>query len=146
MQSRSLINQCLRDCRVAKNASSNDERSVFQRPEKTRHHVAKVFTANSIQVKKESIMKNGTIAALLALLTLFGTCAYAADCNSGGRYEDMGDGTVTDCRTGLIWLKNANCSEPSTPVNGVTNSGTGLYWKDADEMGGRSWKWNLWSD
>lgn len=26
-----------------------------------------------------------------------------------GRYEDNSDGTVTDCRSGLIWLKNANC-------------------------------------
>lgn len=26
------------------------------------------------------------------------------------RYEDNGDGTVTDCRSGLIWLKNANCA------------------------------------
>jgi len=25
------------------------------------------------------------------------------------RYTDNGDGTVTDNRTGLIWLKNANC-------------------------------------
>jgi hypothetical protein len=30
------------------------------------------------------------------------------DCRAG-RYEDNGDGTVTDCRTGLIWLKAANC-------------------------------------
>jgi len=27
----------------------------------------------------------------------------------GYRYIDNGDGTVTDTRTGLIWLKNANC-------------------------------------
>jgi len=26
-----------------------------------------------------------------------------------GRYTDNGDGTVTDNRSGLIWLKNANC-------------------------------------
>jgi uncharacterized repeat protein (TIGR02543 family) len=26
-----------------------------------------------------------------------------------GRYEDNGDGTISDCRTGLIWLKDANC-------------------------------------
>jgi len=29
---------------------------------------------------------------------------------SSYRYSDNGDGTVTDNRTGLIWLKNANCS------------------------------------
>ncbi|WP_417910966.1 DUF1566 domain-containing protein [Candidatus Electronema sp. PJ] len=26
------------------------------------------------------------------------------------RFKDNGDGTLTDSRTGLIWLKNANCS------------------------------------
>lgn len=26
------------------------------------------------------------------------------------RFKDNGDGTLTDIRTGLIWLKNANCS------------------------------------
>jgi hypothetical protein len=30
------------------------------------------------------------------------------DCRAG-RYEDNGDGTVSDCRTGLIWLKDASC-------------------------------------
>jgi len=30
---------------------------------------------------------------------------------SSSRYSDNGDGTVTDNRTGLIWMKNANCSE-----------------------------------
>lgn len=30
---------------------------------------------------------------------------------AGGRYEDNGDGTVSDCRTGLVWLKNAGCSD-----------------------------------
>jgi hypothetical protein len=63
-------------------------------------------------------MKVGQIAVLLAVLVLFGTCAYAAtlpnDCNIGGRYEDNGNGTVTDCRTGLIWLKNANCAATLT--------------------------------
>jgi len=29
---------------------------------------------------------------------------------SSSRYSDNGDGTVTDNRTGLIWLKKANCS------------------------------------
>jgi hypothetical protein len=34
--------------------------------------------------------------------------AIAMDCD-GNRYEDNNNGTVSDCRTGLIWLKNANC-------------------------------------
>ena len=33
------------------------------------------------------------------------------DCYRGGRYEDNGDGTVTDCRTGLVWLRDASCDE-----------------------------------
>jgi len=55
-------------------------------------------------------MRTGRVLALAALLVLIGTGVYAADCNNGGRYEDMGDGTVQDCRTGLVWLKNANCN------------------------------------
>jgi hypothetical protein len=30
-------------------------------------------------------------------------------CDSVDRFLDNGDGTVTDCRTGLVWLKDANC-------------------------------------
>jgi len=30
-------------------------------------------------------------------------------CEDVDRFLDNGDGTVTDCRTGLVWLKNANC-------------------------------------
>jgi hypothetical protein len=74
-------------------------------------------------------MKIRNIAVLLAVLVLFGTSAYASDCNSGGRYENMGDGTVTDCRTGLIWFLNANCTLPS---NGITPEALGrLNWADA---------------
>jgi hypothetical protein len=29
--------------------------------------------------------------------------------NTGNRFVDCGNGTVTDTQTGLIWLKNANC-------------------------------------
>ena len=73
-------------------------------------------------------MKVETIVLLLVVLVLFGTCAYAADCNNGGRYEDMGDGTVTDCRTGMIWLKNAQCTDTS---NGIANPKGTLTWYDA---------------
>ena len=45
-----------------------------------------------------------------------------------GRYEDNNDGTVTDCRTGLIWLKDANCLETS---GGIAKSGGYLSWADA---------------
>ena len=47
-----------------------------------------------------------------------------SDC-SGNRYEDNGDGTVSDCRTGLIWLKNANCTET---VGGAVKSSGYLTW------------------
>jgi YVTN family beta-propeller protein len=45
-----------------------------------------------------------------------------------GRYEDNGDGTATDCRTGLIWLKNANCI---IPLNGIDKSAGVLTWANA---------------
>ena len=44
------------------------------------------------------------------------------------RFTDNGDGTVKDNLTGLIWLKNANCS---ANLGGVDNTGNGLTWADA---------------
>jgi hypothetical protein len=43
------------------------------------------------------------------------------------RFTDNGNGTVTDNQTGLIWLKNANCTDT---VGGITPS-SGLIWDDA---------------
>ena len=40
----------------------------------------------------------------------------------------VSNGTVTDNLTGLIWLKNANCS---STLGGVANSGIGLTWANA---------------
>ena len=54
------------------------------------------------------------------------------DCN-GGRYEDNGNGTISDCRTGLIWLKNANCTATAGGI-AKTTLGTpvgALSWDDA---------------
>lgn len=42
---------------------------------------------------------------IVALQTAAASCAD----NSGDRYVDCGNGTVTDNDTGLVWLKNANC-------------------------------------
>jgi hypothetical protein len=68
---------------------------------------------------------------MLAIVSvLFGTWAYAADCNNGGRYEVMNDGTVQDCRTGLIWLKDAKCTD-SLGLPGIDKSGGSLDWYDA---------------
>jgi Protein of unknown function (DUF1566) len=44
------------------------------------------------------------------------------------RYEDNGDGTVSDCRTGLIWLKDANCKETA---GGIVKSAGTLNWDNA---------------
>jgi hypothetical protein len=44
------------------------------------------------------------------------------------RFVDNGDGTVTDSQTGLIWLQNANCTEP---VAGVGFASGRLIWADA---------------
>jgi hypothetical protein len=74
------------------------------------------------------IIKVGRIMVLTVALVVLGTWAYAVDCKSVGRYEDMGDGTVQDCRTGLIRLKNANCMES---LAGVGKSSGGLYCRNA---------------
>ena len=42
---------------------------------------------------------------VVALQTADPSCAD----DSGDIYVDCGNGTVTDNRTGLVWLKNANC-------------------------------------
>ncbi len=47
-------------------------------------------------------------------------------CDAG--FTDNGDGTVTDNLTGLIWLKNANCTDT---VGGVDKSEGNLIWADA---------------
>jgi hypothetical protein len=54
--------------------------------------------------------------------------ADAVDCNSGGRYEDNGEGTVTDCRTGMVWLKDAACTSTS---GGVSNPNGYISWYSA---------------
>ncbi len=43
-------------------------------------------------------------AELLAMILMLRRCAV-----DGWRYGDMGDGTVLDCNTGKIWLKDASC-------------------------------------
>jgi hypothetical protein len=75
-------------------------------------------------------MKVIKITVLLAVLLLFGTCEYsAAACITGGKYAAIGDGTVQDCQTGLIWLQNANCTDTS---NNITPDIHGqLSWSDA---------------
>ncbi len=44
------------------------------------------------------------------------------------RFTENGNGTVTDNLTGLIWLKNANCTDT---VGGIDKSGGNLNWADA---------------
>ena len=71
------------------------------------------------------------ILSTVILLTFFSTACFALvlDCN-GGRYEDNGDGTVTDCKSGLIWLKNANCTDT---VGGIVKTNGYLTWADAQK-------------
>ena len=44
------------------------------------------------------------------------------------RFHDNGNGTVTDNLTGLVWLKNANCTDT---VGGVTKGSGYLTWANA---------------
>jgi hypothetical protein len=45
------------------------------------------------------------------------------------RFLDMQDGTVKNMRTGLVWLKNANCTDT---VAGIDKSSGTLLWIDAE--------------
>jgi len=58
---------------------------------------ARQYLASLLQVNPES-PKLAVLEIRLETLT-----------DSSYRYTDNGDGTVTDNRTGLVWLKNANC-------------------------------------
>jgi hypothetical protein len=56
---------------------------------------------------------------------------YAADDCNVVRYVDNLDGTMTDCRSNLTWLKDANCT---ATINSVTPSDIfGIPWYDATE-------------
>lgn len=48
-------------------------------------------------------------------------------CAAGDRWEDQGDGTVLDCNTDLVWLKDANCAA----LPGTDNIAT-ANWDDAN--------------
>jgi len=72
-------------------------------------------------------MKIKRTMIFMAVLILFGTWVYADECNTL-RYVDNNDGTITDCRTGLIWLKDANCTNT---FNGIDKSSGYLTWYDA---------------
>jgi hypothetical protein len=47
-------------------------------------------------------------------------------CTSGSRYDDQGDGTVLDCNTGLLWLKDAGCIGPVANWNDAVSGVAGL--------------------
>ena len=79
--------------------------------------------AGGMNVKKILVF---FVVVFLVLVYASADAVVVLDCNNGGRYEDMGDGTVQDCRTGLIWLKNAACTDAS---NGI--AGGSLTWYDA---------------
>lgn len=44
------------------------------------------------------------------------------------RFQDNNNGTVTDAMTGLIWLKNANCTDAA---GGIVKTGEVLTWDEA---------------
>lgn len=74
------------------------------------------------------VMAIARTIVLAVVLALVGTSVFAADCNTGVRYKDNGNGTVTDCKTGLVWLKDANCRDTS---GGIRPGKDGLNWDDA---------------
>jgi len=71
----------------------------------------------------------------IAILALLGSSVYAGDC-IGKRYQDNNNGTVTDCRTGLVWLKNADCRDMTGSVN---KSAGVLTWQLAKEWVAKLW-------
>ncbi len=69
-----------------------------------------VYAAPGVEVNGDLYLSGtGTISFPDGLTQITAAC----------RYEDNGDGTVTDCRTGRIWLKDANCAGTKTWDNAV---------------------------
>ena len=65
---------------------------------------------------KGRVVMRRHIVVLAAFLIVCETCVYAGDCSVGQRYKDNGNGTVTDCKSGLVWLKDAHCADISGGV------------------------------
>jgi len=90
-----------------------------------------VYAAPAVEVSGElNLSGTGTISFPDGTLQK----TAATDCT--GRYElnrnmsnPNGDGTVTDCRTGLIWLKNAKCTDTS---GNMPNTLGYLTWTNAN--------------
>jgi hypothetical protein len=70
------------------------------------------------------------IVALLSAVLVMSllSSVYALDDCNVVRYVDNLDGTMTDCRSNLIWLKDANCKDTS---NAVPKGDGHLTWKNA---------------
>ena len=48
--------------------------------------------------------------AMLLIAGLPGVSFAEAGCAAGDRYEDQNNGTILDCNTNLVWLKDASCA------------------------------------
>lgn len=64
-----------------------------------------------------ALQVNGSPVVTIATLTPFVTAALRCPDGVGFRYFDQGEGTILDCNTGLIWLKDANCFGERTWAN-----------------------------
>jgi len=74
-------------------------------------------------------MKTVRVLVFAIVLVLLGSCVCSATCAGGDRYADLANGTVMDCNTGLIWLKNEKCTQT---INGAAPYSDGtLMWYDA---------------
>lgn len=88
-------------------------------------------------------MKCAFITVILLAAVLFSTMPVSAICTDtvpattpDSRFNDNGDGTVTDVKTGLVWKR---CNEGQT-WDGTTCNGTAstLTWQEALEAGAYS--------
>ncbi len=79
-------------------------------------------TLQEVYDKIETIHRNQVI------INNYTTCLESPwpSCACSGRFSDNGDGTVTDCRTNLIWLKNANFYNSMNPWQFSVNEAAAL--------------------
>ncbi|MGB3562316.1 MAG: DUF1566 domain-containing protein [Thermoanaerobaculia bacterium] len=86
-------------------------------PEGRETDIAAASPIPSPASRKAAAAASAPVATALSVDGAVAAAWFTVDCQGGGRYEDNGDGTVTDCRTGLVWLKDASCEDLGSDGN-----------------------------
>ena len=94
-----------------------------------RQYVAKTGQTVSYGTGDDAAHRNGGLPVVAPVSGInFGNYNRTSLACSSAGFTDNGNGTVTDNLTGLVWLKNANCTDTA---GGVVKADGDLDWADA---------------